>query len=169
MSSHSDRDISLSESHVLTALDANGVSEDLRIDEKDIKALTLAISGIVEGIARKVIEDRLENLLPPLVEQSVKNLLPESVSPLVATELPRLMVDQEAMIKESVEQATRKVLPELIEPVVERLAPGVLQSEIQKLLDTSGAAVIEKIAWEIVPAQAEIEVRKEIARLSADD
>jgi hypothetical protein len=169
MSSHSDRDISLSESHVLGAINANGLSEDLRIDEKDIKALTLAISGIVEGIARKVIEDRLENLLPPLVEQSVKNLLPESVSPLVATELPKLLVDQEAMIKESVEQATRHALPQIIEPVVERLAPAVLQSEIHKLFATTGTAVIEKIAWEIVPAQAEIEVRKEIARLSAED
>jgi hypothetical protein len=169
MSSHSGRDISLSESHVLTALDANGVPQDLTIDEKDIKALTLAISGIVEGIARKVIEDRLENLLPPLVEQSVKNMLPESVSPLIAAELPRLIIAQEAMIKESVEKATSQALPDLIEPVVERLAPGVLQSEIQKLLNTTGTAVIEKIAWEIVPAQAEIEVRKEIARLSADD
>jgi hypothetical protein len=168
MSSHSGRDISLSESHVL-AIDANGVPEDISIDEKDIKALTLAISSIVEGIARKVIEDRLENLLPPLVEQSVKTLLPESVSPLLAAELPRLLVDQKAMIKESVEQVTRQALPDLTEPVVERLAPGVLQSEIHKLLATTGTAVIEKIAWEIVPAQAEIEVRKEIARLSAED
>jgi hypothetical protein len=168
MSSHSGRDISLSESHVLTAIEANG-PEELSIDEKDIKALTVAISGIVEGIARKVIEDRLENLLPPLVEQTVKNLLPESVSTLVAAELPRLMVDQKALIKESVEQATRQAMPDLIEPIIERLAPTVLQTEIHKHLATTGAAVIEKIAWEIVPAQAEIEVRKEIARLSSED
>ncbi len=169
MSSHSGRDISLSESHVLTAMDANGVPDDLSIDEKDIKALTLAISGIVEGIARKVIEDRLESLLPSLVEQSVKNLLPESVPQLVAAELPRLVVDQEAMIKESVEKATHQALPELLEPIIERLVTNAVQPELQKFLSSSGARVIEKIAWEIVPAQAEIEVRKEIARLSADD
>jgi hypothetical protein len=169
MSSHSSRDISLSESHVLTAIDVNGVREDLAIDEKDIKALTLAISGIVEGIARRIIEDRLENLLPPLVEQSVKNQLPETVPAIVAAELPRLVVDQEAMIKESVEKATRQALPDLIEPLVERLAGPLLQSEVQNLLGATGAAVIEKIAWEVVPAQAEIEVRKEIARLTADE
>ena len=169
MSSHSSRDISLSESHVLTAIDVNGVREDLTIDEKDIKALTVAISGIVEGIARRIIEDRLENLLPPLVEQSVKNMLPETVSPIVTAELPRMVIDQEPMIKQSVEKATREGLPELLEPIIERLVKDASQSELQKFLSSTGAAVIEKIAWEIVPAQAEIEVRKEIARLTADD
>jgi hypothetical protein len=28
--------------------------------------------------------------------------------------------------------------------------------------------VLEKIAWEVVPSQAEIEIKKEIVRLSAD-
>jgi len=169
MSSHSGGDISLSESHVITAIEANGAPEDLSIDEKDIKSLTLGISGIVDAIARRVIEDRLENLLPPLIDQSVKVLLPESVLPLVSAELPSLVVSQEAIIRESVENATRQALPELLEPIIERLVKDALHSELQKFLQSTGPAVIEKIAWEIVPAQAEIEVRKEIARLSADD
>jgi hypothetical protein len=44
----------------------------------------------------------------------------------------------------------------------------MIQEQTQKMLETTGLAVIEKIAWEIVPSQAEIEVKREIERLTAD-
>jgi hypothetical protein len=176
--------MSLSESPDLTADDSNGRADNPTIDPKDITALTLAISGIAEGIVRKVIADKLESLVPPLMEQSVKNLFPKSIPSLVAAELPKLadeqlrallphliesaLASQQAMLKESMEETTRQALPGLMGPIIERLAKDSLEPEIQKYLKSSGAEVIEKIAWEIVPSQAEIEVKKEIERLSAD-
>ena len=77
MSSHPGPDMSLSESPDLIADDSNGRTDNPIIDPKDITALTLAISGIAEGIVRKVIADKLESLVPPLMEQSVKNLFPK--------------------------------------------------------------------------------------------
>ena len=118
------------------------------------------------------------------MEQSVKNLFPECVPPIVAAELPKLadeqlrallprlvesaLASQQAILKESIEDATRQALTGLMGPIIERLTKDSLQSEIQKFLNASGADVIEKIAWEVVPSQAEIEVKKEIERLSAD-
>jgi hypothetical protein len=184
MSSHSGPDVTLSENPSIIADDADGLSEHPTIDPKDITALTLAISSIAEGIIRKVIDNRLESLLPPLMEQSVKNLFPECVPPVVAAELPKLadeqlrtllprlvesaLAGQQAVLKESIEDATRQALPGLAGPLIERLTKDSLESEIQKFLTTSGVDVIEKIAWEVVPSQAEIEVKKEIERLSAD-
>ena len=184
MSSNPGQDVSLSENPSLVADDANGRSEIPTIDTKDITALALAISGIVEGIIRKIIDNRLESLLPPLIEQSVKNLFPECVPPVVAAELPKLadeqlrallprlvesaLASQQAVLKESIEDATRQALPGLMGPLIERLTKETLESEIQKFLNTSGVDMIEKIAWEVVPSQAEIEVKKEIERLSAD-
>jgi len=184
MSSHHGPDMSLSESPDLTADDANGLSENPTIDPKDITALTLAISGIAEGIVRKVIADKLESLVTPLMEQSVKNLFPKSLPPLIAAELPKLadeqlrallprlvesaLASQQAILKESIEDATRQALPELMGPIIERLTTSSIEPEIQKFLKNSGTEIIEKIAWEVVPSQAEIEVKKEIERLSAD-
>ena len=187
MSSHPSRDISLSENSGPIAMDTDGLSDEPGIepkDPKDVEALTLAISEMIEGIVRKVVEIRLASLLPPLIEQSVKNLLPDSVVSVVTAQLPRLvdepirallpglvesaLASQHEALKESIEGATRDALPALIDPIVERLAADTLQSEVQKLLKTSGLEVIEKIAWEIVPSQAEIEVKKEIERLTAD-
>jgi hypothetical protein len=184
MSSNPGQDVSLSENPSLVADDANGRSEIRTIDTKDITALALAISGIAEGIIRKIIDNRLESLLPPLMEQSVKNLFPECVPPIVAAELPKLadeqlrallprlvesaLASQQAVLKESIEDATRQALPGLMGPLIERLTKETLESEIQKFLNTSGVDMIEKIAWEVVPSQAEIEVKKEIERLSAD-
>ena len=184
MSSPPGSDVSLSESPDLTADDSNGLAETPTIDPKDITALTLAISGIAEGIVRKVVADKLESLVPPLMEQSVKNLFPKSVTSLVASELPKLadeqlrallprliesaLASQQALLKESIEDTTRQALPGVMGPIIERLAKDSLEPEIQKFLKTAGAEVIEKIAWEVVPSQAEIEVKKEIERLSAD-
>jgi hypothetical protein len=184
MSSHPGPDVSLSENPSLVSNDANGRSEIPTIDPKDITALTLAISGIAEGIIRKIIDNRLESLLPPLMEQSVKNLFPECVPPVIAAELPKLadeqlrallprlvesaLASQQAILKESIEDATRQALPGLMGPIIERLTKDSLESEIQKFLKAAGVDVIEKIAWEVVPSQAEIEVKKEIERLSAD-
>ena len=184
MSSHSGPEMSLSESPDLIANEANGLSENPTIDPKDITALALAISGIAEGIVRKVLDARLESLLPPLMEQSIKDLFPECARPLIAAELPKLadeqlrallphlvesaLASQEAILKESIEAATREALPALMGPIIERLTKGSLESEIQKFLTNSGAEIVEKIAWEVVPSQAEIEVKKEIERLSAD-
>ena len=184
MSSHSGQDMSLSESPDLITEDSNGLAENPTIDPKDITALTLAISGIAEGIVRKVIADKLESLVSPLIEQSVKNLLPKSMPYLVAAELPNLadeqlrallprliesaLAGQQATLKESMEETTRQALPGLMGPIIERLAKESVEPEIQKFLKSSGAEMIEKIAWEVVPSQAEIEVKKEIARLSAD-
>jgi hypothetical protein len=184
MSSHSGPEVSLSESPDLIGDEANGLSENPTIDPKDITALTLAISGIAEGIVRKVLDTRLESLLPPLMEQSIKNLFPECAPPLIAAELPKLadeqlrallphlvesaLASQQAILKESIEDATRQALPGLMDPIIERLTKGSLESEIQKFLQNSGAEIVEKIAWEVVPSQAEIEVKKEIERLSAD-
>src|SRR5439155_24731075 len=83
-------DVTPTESSEIIIADSNGLSEDLAIDPKDMKALTLAVSGIVEGMVRKVTEVRLESLLQPLIEQSVKNLS-ESLPSLVAVELPKLV------------------------------------------------------------------------------
>jgi hypothetical protein len=184
MSSHSGPDVSLSESPSLVTDDANGRSEIPTIDPKDITALTLAIRGIAEGIIRKIIDNRLESLLPPLIEQSVKNLMPECVPPVIAAELPKLadeqlrallpslvesaLASQQAILKESIENATHQALPGLTGPLIERLTKDSLESEIQKFLKTAGVDVLEKIAWEVVPSQAEIEVKKEIERLSAE-
>lgn len=184
MSSDPGHDASLSDSPDIIVADTNGLSEDFTIDEKDIKALTLAISGITEGIVRKVVEAKLESLVQPLVEQSVKNLLAESLPQQVAAELPKLaeeqiaallpglvqtaLAGQQALLKESIAEVARQDLPGLIDPIIERLAKDHLESEVQQLLKTSGPAMIEKIAWEVVPSQAEIEVKKEIDRLSAD-
>ena len=183
MSPDTSSDVSLPESSEIIVADTHGLSEDLAIDPKDMKALTFAISGIVEGIVRKVIEVKLDSLLQPLVEQSVKNLLPESL-PLVTAELPKLaeehlaallpglieaaLAGQQATIKESVEEVTRQSLPGMLGPVIERLTKDTLQPEIEKFLNSAGGAMLEKIAWEVVPSQAEIEIKKEIVRLSAD-
>ena len=183
MSPDSSSDVSLPESSEIIVADTHGLSEDLAIDPKDMKALTLAITGIVEGIVRKVIEVKLDSLLQPLVEHSVKNLLAESL-PLVTAELPKLaeehlaallpglieaaLAGQQATIKESVEEVIRQSLPGMLGPVIERLTKDTLQPEIEKFLNTVGGAMLEKIAWEVVPSQAEIEIKKEIVRLSAD-
>jgi len=184
MSPDTSPDVSLTESSEIIVADTHGLSEDLAIDPKDMKALSLAISGIVEGIVRKVIEVRLDSLLQPLIEQSVKNLLPESLPSLVTAELPKLaeerlaallpglieaaIAGQQETIKESVEEVTRQSLPGMLGPIIERLTKDTLQPEIEKFLNSVGGAVLEKIAWEIVPSQAEIEIKKEIVRLSAD-
>ena len=183
MSPDTSSDVSLPESSEIIVADTHGLSEDLTIDPKDMKALTFAISGIVEGIVRKVIEVKLDSLLQPLIEQSVKNLLPESL-PLVTAELPKLaeehlaallpgliesaLAGQQATIKESVEEVTRQSLPGVLGPIIEQLTKDTLQPEIEKFLNSVGGAVLEKIAWEVVPSQAEIEIKKEIVRLSAD-
>ena len=184
MSPDTSPDVSLSESSEIIVADSNGLSEDLAIDPKDMKALSLAVSGIVEGIVRKVTEVRLESLLQPLIEQSVKNLLSESFPSLVAAELPKLVQEhltallpsliedalagQQTTIKESVEEVARQSLPSMLGPIIEQLAKDTLQPEIEKFLHSVGGAVLEKIAWEVVPSQAEIEIKKEIVRLSAD-
>src|SRR5205085_8797214 len=91
MSPDTSPDVNPTESSEIIIADSNGLSEDLVIDPKDMKALALAVNGIIEGIVRKVTEVRLEGLLQPLIEQSVKNLLSESFPSLVAAELPRLV------------------------------------------------------------------------------
>src|SRR5437899_11881450 len=87
-------DVNPTESSEIIIADSNGLSEDLAIDPKDMKALTLAVSGIVEGMVRKVTEVRLESLLTPLIEQSEKNLLSECLHTRVASELPKLTQQQ---------------------------------------------------------------------------
>ena len=181
-------DVNPTESSEIIIADSNGLSDDLAIDPKDMKALTLAVSGIVEGIVRKVTEVRLESVLQPLdlatIEQSVKNLLSESLPSLVAAELPKLVQEhltgllpslieaalagQQGTIKESIEEVARQSLPSMLGPIIEQLAKDTLQPEIEKFLHSVGGAVLEKIAWEVVPSQAEIEIKKEIVRLSAD-
>ena len=184
MSSDSSPDVSVTESPEIVVADTNGLHEDLGIDPKDMKALTLAISGIVEGTVRKVIEAKLDSLLPPLIEQSVKNALPESLPLLVAAELPKLaeehlaallpglieaaLAAQQSTIKEAVEEVTRQSLPGMLGPIIEGLTNAILQPEVEKFLTKVGGAVLEKIAWEVIPSQAEVEIKKEIARLSAD-
>ena len=56
----------------------------------------------------------------------------------------------------------------MLGPIIEQLTKDTLQPEIEKFLHSVGGAVLEKIAWEVVPSQAEIEIKKEIVRLSAD-
>src|SRR2546430_6388149 len=89
MSPDTGPDVNPTESSEIIVADSNGLSEDLAIDSKDMKALTLAVSGIVEGIVRKVTEVRLESVLQPLIEQSVTNLLSASFPSLVAAEPPK--------------------------------------------------------------------------------
>src|SRR5438552_18642042 len=84
-------DVNPTETSEIIIADSNGLSEDLAIDPKDMKALTLAITGIVEGMVRKVTEVRLESLLQPLIEQSVEKPLTESLPSLVGPELPTLV------------------------------------------------------------------------------
>ena len=184
MSPDTGPDVNPTESSEIIVADSNGLSEDLAIDSKDMKALTLAVSGIVEGIVRKVTEVRLESVLQPLIEQSVKNLLSESFPSLVAAELPKLVQEhlttllpslieaalagQQGTIKQSVEEVARQSLPSMLGPIIEQLTKDTLQPEIEKFLHSVGGAVLEKVAWEVVPSQAEIEIKKEIVRLSAD-
>jgi hypothetical protein len=154
------------------------------IDDKDFKALTMALSGIAESIVRKVIQESLPSILPPLIEQAIKNTLPESLPGVVKELLPHVaeeglqtmmpglleqaVAGQQTLIREKVEEVTREALPGLMGPIVERLSKDAIQSEVRRIMDTTGQEIIEKVAWEIIPSQAEIEVKKEIERLTAD-
>jgi hypothetical protein len=163
------------------------VEDDLSDDAaaENSKSLALAITNIVENIVRKELRDTLPARLEPLIEQSLKELLPEALPGLVASALPDLaneqllamtpplvesaIAGQQEVIKETVEDVARHTLPGLIGPIMERLSKDILQQEVRKLLDTTGQEIVEKVAWEVVPVHAEIEVRREIERLTAQD
>jgi hypothetical protein len=158
-------EVRLSEDVLVASADTNGLSSDsAAIDPKDMQALTVAISQIADSIVRKTVENSLSNLLPPLLEQSLRTMLPEYLPALLGA----AVADQKSLLKETAEEVTRQALPGLMGPIIERLAKDMIQEQAQKMLETTGLAVIEKIAWEIVPSQAEIEVKKEIERLTAD-
>ena len=184
--SDSDPEISLSHEAEIADVEPNmnDLIDDTTIDPKDIQALTLAISGIAEAIVRKVVTASLSSVVPPLVLQSVQAILPETLPPLVMDRLPGVAEEQlrtltpelmdnsvaaqQPLLKEVVEEITRQSLPGMIGPMVEQLVKETIHTEVQKLLSTTGLEIVEKIAWEIVPSQAEIEVKKEIERLTAD-
>jgi hypothetical protein len=152
---------------------------------ENLKALSLAISDIIENIVRKELHAALPSLLKPLMEQSLKGLVHQSLPGLVETALPRLaderfqtmipplvesaIAEDQELIKETAEDVARHALPGLIGPILERLSKETIQQEVRKTMDTTGHEIVEKVAWEVVPVHAEIEVRREIERLTAED
>jgi hypothetical protein len=86
----------------------------------------------------------LSKLTEDMARKMVQDALPSLVEKAVAAE--------KVLITETVQEVARKALPDLLKPIVEQAAKEV----------------IEKAARDVVGEVAETEVKKEIARLSAE-
>ncbi len=137
-----------------------GVSEDPAAAEDVVKALTAAITTIAADILQKTAKDNLQALIKPQIEQSLNAMVPALVENAVAAE--------KVLIKEIVQETTRQTLPGMVGPILDRLAQEIIRDEVRKLMGEAAKEIIEKIAWEVIPLQAETEVKKEIERLTAE-
>jgi allophanate hydrolase subunit 1 len=86
----------------------------------------------------------LSKLTEDMARKMAQDALPGLVEKAVAAE--------KVLITETVQEVARKALPDLLKPIVEQAAKEV----------------IEKVARNVVGEVAETEVKKEIARLSAE-
>lgn len=137
-----------------------GVSEDLPAAEEVIKALAAAITKIAEDLFEKTARDHLQSLVKLQVEQSLNATVPALVQNAVA--------EEQVLIKETVQETTRQTLPGMVGPILDRLAQEIIRDEVRKLMGEAAKEIIEKIAWEVIPLQAETEVKKEIERLTTE-
>jgi len=137
-----------------------GGSQGQALSEEDLRALTSAITKVVEGTMRKIAQDAVPALIKPQVEQSLKALVPSLVESAV--------VEEKVLIKETAQEVTREALPGMVAPLIDRLAKEIIQEEVRKVVAETTKGIIEKVTWEVVPSQAEIEIKKEIERLTAE-
>ena len=86
--------------------------------------------------------------LSKLTEDMAKKMVQEALPGLVE----KAIAEEKVLITETIQEVARKALPDLLKPIVERAAKEV----------------IEKVARDVVGEVAEAEVKKEIARLSAE-
>jgi len=86
--------------------------------------------------------------LSKLTEDMAKKMVQEELPGLVE----KAIAEEKVLITETVQEVARKALPDLLKPIVEQAAKEV----------------IEKVARDVVGEVAETEVKKEIARLSAE-
>ena len=162
----------------------------------DIRAVTTAMTQLIENLLRSMVQETVPDLVKLQVEQTLKSLLPELVqraiaqeqdlitesaqsiardqlretlpgsldriaTPLIESEVRRLF---EESAQQSVESATREMLPGLLN----QIGPPLIENEVRRLMAESAQTIIEKVVWDVVPSQAELEVKKEIARLQAE-
>ena len=144
--------------------------------ESDIQALTAAIVTVAENTLRKLVGDTVPSLIKPHVEQSLKSMVPGLIE--------NAVVEEKVLIKETAQEMARQALPGLLTPIIERMAKDLLleearkfvsgtakdiiHEEARKLVSETAKEIIEKVVWEVVPTQAEAEVKKELERLSVE-
>src|SRR5207244_4177378 len=110
----------------------------------DLTPLTTAITKVAEDVVRTIAQDMVPYLLTQQVDESLKKLVPRLVQTAVS--------EEKVLIKETTQETTRKAMPNLLKPIVEQI----------------GKDIIEKVVRDVVGAKAEAEVKKEIARLTAE-
>jgi len=86
----------------------------------------------------------LSKLAEDMARKMAKDALPGLVESAIA--------EEKVLITETVQEVARKALPDILKPIVEQAAKEI----------------IEKVARDVVGEIAETEVKKEIARLSAE-
>ena len=144
--------------------------------ESDIQALTTAIVTVAENTLRKLVGDAVPPLIKPHIEQSLKSMVPGLIENAVA--------EEKVLIKETAQELARQALPGLLAPIIERMAKDLLLEEVhkfvsgtakdiiheeaRKLVSETAKEIIEKVVWDVVPSQAEAEVKKELERLSVE-
>src|SRR3989442_173949 len=160
----------------------------------DLPPLTTAITRLAEDVVRTIAQDMVPYLLTQQVDESLKKLVPRLVQTAVSEEkvlikettqettrealpdLLRPLVEQFAKeifdMKDTVQETARKAMPDLLKPIVEQLDKEIIEKAMPNLLkpivEQLGKDIIEKVVRDVVGAKAEAEVKKEIARLTAE-
>lgn len=137
-----------------------GATEVQALSEEDIRTLTSVITRIVEGMVGKITRDTLPALIKPQVDQALKAMIPSLVESAVG--------EEKVLIKETTQEVTRQALPAMVAPLLDRLAKEIIEEQVRKVIGEVAKEIIEKVTWEVVPSQAEIEIKKEIERLTTE-
>ena len=137
---------------------------------------------MVPSLLTQQVEESLKKMVPRLVETAVSEervLIKETVEETARRAMPdflRPLVEQLAKeifdMKDTVQETARKAMPDLLRPIVEQLDKEIIEKAMPNLLkplvEQFGKEIIEKVARDVVGAKAEAEVKKEIARLTAE-
>src|SRR5213593_1566028 len=130
----------------------------------DLTPLTTAITKVAEDVVRTIAQDMVPYLLTQQVDESLKKLVPRLVQTAVS--------EEKVLIKETTQETTREAMPDLLKPLVEQFDKEIIEKAMPNLLkpivEQLGKDIIEKVVRDVVGAKAEAEVKKEIARLTAE-
>ena len=116
-------------------------SDEVSVDEDDIKALTASISRLTTNLVQRMAQDTVPALVKGQVEQTLENIVPEALNAAIASQMGTLVeqglktivpglveaaiAEERVLIKETAQEVARQIRRSVVSVQIHRVRLGI--------------------------------------------